>query len=41
MWVGLSDGRATGIPYAWFPRLLNASLKQREAVETGRVGLCL
>ena len=38
-WVGHSDGRATGIPYAWFPRLLNASLKQREAVEIGRVGL--
>jgi len=39
MWVELSDGRALGVPYAWFPRLLNASKKQREAVEIGRFGL--
>jgi hypothetical protein len=39
MWVELSDGRALGVPYAWFPRLLNASKKQREAVEIGRSGL--
>jgi hypothetical protein len=24
MWVDLSDGRTIGVPYAWFPRLLNA-----------------
>ena len=39
MWVELSDGRTIGIPYAWFPRLLNATPKQREAVEIGRYGL--
>ena len=39
MWVDLSDGRTIGVPYAWFPRLLNATPKQREAVETGRFGL--
>ena len=39
MWLDLSDGRTLGIPYAWFPRLLNATLKQREAVEIGRFGL--
>ena len=39
MWVDLSDGRTIGVPYAWFPRLLNASRRQREAVEIGRFGL--
>jgi hypothetical protein len=39
MWVELSDGRTLGVPYAWFPRLLNATRKQREAVEIGRFGL--
>jgi hypothetical protein len=39
MWVELSDGRTIGVPYAWFPRLLNASPRQREAVEIGRFGL--
>ena len=39
MWVELSDGRTIGVPYAWFPRLLNATSKQREAVEIGRFGL--
>jgi len=39
MWVDLSDGRTIGVPYAWFPRLLNATPKQREAVEIGRFGL--
>lgn len=39
MWVDLSDGRTIGVPYAWFPRLLNASKKEREAVEIGRFGL--
>jgi Protein of unknown function (DUF2442) len=41
MWVELSDGRTLGVPYAWFPRLLNATPKQREAVEIGRFGLHL
>ena len=39
MLVELSDGRTLGVPYAWFPRLLNATPKQREAVEIGRFGL--
>ena len=39
MWVELSDGRTIGVPYAWFPRLLNATTKQREAVEIGHFGL--
>jgi hypothetical protein len=39
MWVELSDGRTIGVPYAWFPRLLNASRRQREAVDIGRFGL--
>ncbi len=39
MWVEPSDGRTTSVPYAWFPRLLNAMPKQREAVEIGRFGL--
>jgi Protein of unknown function (DUF2442) len=30
MWVDLEDGRTLGIPIVWFPRLLNASVKQRE-----------
>lgn len=29
MWVSLSDGRVLGIPLAWFPRLLAASMEQR------------
>ena len=39
MWVDLSDGRTIGVPLAWFPRLLNATPEQREAVEIGRFGL--
>ncbi len=39
MWVELSDGRTLGVPYAWFPRLLNATTEQRQAVEIGRFGL--
>jgi len=39
MWVELSDGRTLRVPYGWFPRLLNATPKQREAVEIGRFGL--
>ncbi len=39
MWVELSDGRTIGVPFAWFPRLLNAKKSEREAVEIGRSGL--
>ena len=39
MWVELSDGRTLGVPFAWFPRLLDATKRQREQVEIGRYGL--
>ncbi|MEA2836767.1 MAG: hypothetical protein QOD89_1317 [Bradyrhizobium sp.] len=39
MWVDLTDGRALGVPLAWFPRLLRASPAQRERVELSRTGL--
>jgi Protein of unknown function (DUF2442) len=39
MWVELTDGRTLGVPLAWFPRLLHASLAQRERVELSRIGL--
>ena len=39
MWVDLADGRTIGVPLAWFPRLLNATPTQRQAVELGRIGL--
>jgi len=29
MWVDLEDGREIGVPLAYFPRLLNATPKQR------------
>ncbi len=39
MWVELSDARTLGVPLAWFPRLLDATPEQREAVELSRLGL--
>jgi hypothetical protein len=39
MWVGLSDGRTIGIPLAWYPRLMNASPQQRNAIEISRTEL--
>ena len=39
MWVDLADGRALGVPLAWFPRLLNATPAERERVELSRTGL--
>jgi hypothetical protein len=39
MWVELTDGRTLGVPLAWFPRLLRATLPEREQVEISRVGL--
>ena len=39
LWVDLTDGRIIGVPLAWFPRLLNATPKQREAVKLSRIGL--
>ena len=39
MWVELSDGRVLGVPLAWFPRLLAASVAEREAVVLSATGL--
>jgi Protein of unknown function (DUF2442) len=39
MWVELSDGRSISVPLAWFPRLLNASAKQRLDFELSPNGL--
>ena len=39
MWVDLSDGRVIAVPLAWFPRLLQATPKQREQVELSPQGL--
>lgn len=39
MWVELTDGRALGVPLAWFPKLLKATPAQRDKVEISRVGL--
>lgn len=30
MWVELADGRKLGVPLAYFPRLLNAKVRQRK-----------
>lgn len=39
MWVALSDGRTIGVPLVWFPRLLRASVSEREKVEISPFGL--
>ena len=39
MWVELEDGRAIGVPLAWFPRLSHASKEQREDFELSRRGI--
>jgi hypothetical protein len=39
MRVDLSDGRSISVPLAWFPRLLNATPKQRLNVELSPSGL--
>jgi hypothetical protein len=39
MWVDLSDGRVIAVPLAWFPRLLRATVPQREQVEISAMGL--
>jgi hypothetical protein len=39
MWVELSDGRTIGVPLAWFPRLLRATVEQREQVRFTSRGL--
>ncbi len=41
MWVELADSRILGVPLAYFPRLLNASDKQRQSytISGGGIGL--
>lgn len=39
MWVDLTDDHTVGEPLAWFPRLLNATERERERVELSRLGL--
>ncbi len=39
MWLTLSDGRILGVPLVWFPRLMNATDAQRDAVEITPYGL--
>ncbi|MUO80150.1 DUF2442 domain-containing protein [Agrobacterium vitis] len=39
IWVSLSDGRVLGIPLAWFPRLLTASVEQRNQFELSISGI--
>lgn len=39
MWVELDDGRVLGVPLAWFPRLLRATVAQRQAFELSPSGL--
>jgi hypothetical protein len=38
MWVDLSDGRILAVPLAWFPRLLHASVEQREQLRISSLG---
>ena len=39
MWVGLDDGRAIGVPIAWYPRLLHASAADRAKAWISPTGL--
>jgi hypothetical protein len=39
MWVELSDGRALGVPLAWFPRLLHATPEQRQQYNLSMNGI--
>jgi hypothetical protein len=39
MRVDLEDGRTIGVPLVWFPRLLHATVEQRNACELSRCGL--
>ena len=39
LWVELQDARIVGAPLAWFPRLHNATPKQRERYELSPYGL--
>ncbi|MEI6634883.1 MAG: DUF2442 domain-containing protein [Chlamydiota bacterium] len=41
MWVDLADGRKLGVPLVYFPRLLKATVSQREkySISGGGTGL--
>ena len=39
MWVDFADGRKLSVPLAYFPRLLNATPKQRESYVISGTGL--
>ena len=41
MWIEFADGRKLGVPLAYFPRLLNAKVKQRKnyIISGGGTGL--
>ncbi|MBF0105487.1 MAG: DUF2442 domain-containing protein [Deltaproteobacteria bacterium] len=39
MWVELNDGRVLGVPLAYFPRLLNATEKERKNYEMSGNGI--
>ena len=41
MWVELADGRKLGVPFAYFPRLLHATARQRKnyIISGGGIGL--
>ena len=39
MWVDLTDGRTIGVPLAWFPRLLNASVADRKNFTISKHGI--
>lgn len=41
MWVELSDGRKLGTPLVYFPRLLNATMQQRQQYEISGSGIGL
>ncbi len=41
MWVELNDGRTLGTPLVYFPRLLNATMQQRECYEISGGGIGL
>ncbi len=39
MILELSDGRSLGVPLAWFPKLMRATMEQLQQVEITRLGL--
>jgi hypothetical protein len=41
MWVELIDGRKLGTPLVYFPRLLNATMQQRQLYEISGGGIGL